>query len=165
MKRVVALTVGAVLVLSACAEESSTKRSAPKPAAAKSAAPAKVKPKLSGTWGKKLDAASDKGGPSICADVGAAPCAQFLTDIMTVALDLEAEIEGQRRGREYPRTMDQLRKMARASEGYANAGCQGSAEARVDGSTCFSDSATIMAGASIVGMNLRTDEIRYELDG
>lgn len=165
MKRVVALVVGAVLVLSACAEEGGTKRAAPKSAASKSAAASKAKPALSGKWGKRFEAATDKGGQGVCADAGADGCAEFLTEIMTVTFDLEAEIEGQRRGREYPRTMDQIRKMSRASERYANTGCQGSDEARVDGSSCFSDASTIMVGAPIIGMNLQTDEIRHKLDG
>ncbi|MFG2826096.1 hypothetical protein ACGFWI_01215 [Streptomyces sp. NPDC048434] len=164
MKRVVALVVGAVLVLSACSGESGAKAKA-KPSASKSTAPQKSTAKLSGPWGKKFDAVSNKGGPGVCADVGTDRCANFLTEIMTLTLDLQEEIDGQHRGREYPRTMDQIRKMTRASDGYVNAGCQGSAEARVDGSSCFSDASTIMVGAPIIGMNLGTDEIRYKLDG
>ncbi|MFE3884907.1 hypothetical protein ACFXPQ_18705 [Streptomyces lydicus] len=165
MKRVVALVVGAVLAVSACSGESSNKQAAAKQSAPKSVAVPKPKVKLSGAWGKKFDAVSNKGGPGVCADVGDDGCANFLTEIMSLTLDLQEEIEGQHRGREYPRTMDQIRKMTRASDSYVNAGCQGSAEARLDGSPCFSDASTIMVGAPIIGMNLQTDEIRYKLDG
>ncbi|MGA5635064.1 hypothetical protein [Streptomyces lydicamycinicus] len=165
MKRVAALVVGAVLVTSACSGESGTKRADPKPAAAKSAAPQKAEAKLSTTWRKKFDDVSGEGGQGVCADVGTDGCADFLSEIMTLTLDLQEEIEGQHRGREYPRTMDQIRKMTGASDSYVNAGCKGSAEASADGSSCFSDASTIMAGAPIIGMNLGTDEIRYKLDG
>lgn len=165
MKRVAMLVVGAVLVASACSGEGSTKPAAPQPAASKPAAPRKSEEKLSATWRKKFDAASDKGGPGVCADVGADGCADFLSEIMTLTLDLQDEIESQHRGRAYPRTLDQIRKMTRASDGYVEAGCKGSAEASADGSSCFSDASTIMVGAPVIGMNLGTDEIRYKLDG
>lgn len=113
----------------------------------------------------KFEEASKEGGDGVCADPGSSGCAAHLGGIMALVDELRTTVLDGGIEQRYPRTMDQVWKMGPAWRDYESSGCKKSADAMVDGSSCFTDAATILAGAPIIGMSLKTDEIRWELDG
>ncbi|MCQ8831773.1 hypothetical protein [Streptomyces malaysiensis] len=162
---IAAVTVG--LLLAGCGSsggdkpEPSGKPSKESPAAA---APKKTK-KLSTEWIPKIDAATGSGTQGVCATVGMDRCAQHLTRIAEVVIDLEVAIDSADARARYPRSVKDIDKVSAASNGYATDGCLGDPSADLDGSPCFKYSADIMVGASSLTLDLGTDELRTELGG
>ncbi|MGW1001782.1 hypothetical protein [Streptomyces sp. NPDC002520] len=130
-----------------------------------SAAPSTAAPNLSTAWVPKLDKATTSDVQGVCEHVGSQRCADHLTGIVTIGIDLQIAITEAGAKRMYPRSMDQLDKMMRASDGYTNDGCLNDPLADMDGSPCFKHSLDIMGAGTSLQFTMQTDEIRWGLDG
>ncbi|MFE9064919.1 hypothetical protein [Streptomyces violaceusniger] len=159
--------VAAGLLLTGCgssggSEEPESKPSKkPTPAAAQSKRPVK----LSAEWIPKIDAATGSGTQGVCASVGVDRCAQHLTRIVEVVIDLEVAIDDADARARYPRSVKDIDKVSAASNRYATDGCLGDPAADLDGSPCFKYSADIMGGAASLTLDLGADEMQAELNG
>ncbi|MER6977219.1 hypothetical protein [Streptomyces carpinensis] len=169
-----ALVAIAVLAatLTACSNEPSpskaeraTTANSPTPATPSTAASSTAAPKLSTAWVPKLEKATTTDVQGVCTHVGSKQCADHLTDIVTVGIDLQQAIAEASAKRMYPRSTDELDKMMRASDGYTNDGCLNDPLADVDGSPCFKHSLDIMGAGASLQFTMQTDEIRWGLDG
>ncbi|MFJ3248407.1 hypothetical protein [Streptomyces sp. NPDC086782] len=127
--------------------------------------PSQAAPNLSTTWIPKLEKATSSDVDGVCSHVGSQRCADHLTGIVTVGIDLQDAIEEAGAKRVYPRSGDQLDKMMRASDGYTNDGCLHDPLADMDGSSCFKHSLDIMGAGASLQFTMQTDEIRWQLDG
>ncbi|GHF07889.1 hypothetical protein GCM10014715_74720 [Streptomyces spiralis] len=142
-----------------------TNANSPTSATPNTAAPSTAAPKLSTAWVPKLDKVTSSGVQGVCTHVGSQQCADHLTDIVTVGIDLQQAITEAGAKRMYPRSTDELDKMMRASDGYTNDGCLNDPAADVDGSPCFKHSLDIMGAGASLQFTMETDEMRWELDG
>ncbi|WP_445520451.1 hypothetical protein [Streptomyces sp. NEAU-174] len=162
--------VAAGLLLAGCGSSGSSddgdkSKSKPSKKSTPAAAAPKRPAKLSTEWIPKIDAATGSGTQGVCATVGADRCAQHLTRIAEVVIDLEVAIDSADARARYPRSVKDIDKVSAASNGYATDGCLGDPAADLDGSPCFKYSADIMGGAASLTLDLGTDEMRAELDG
>ncbi|MCE0445393.1 hypothetical protein CFC35_35835 [Streptomyces sp. FBKL.4005] len=168
--RTTALATIAVLAatLTACGSNEPSPSKAERATTANSltpATPSTAAPKLSAAWVPKLEKATITDVQGVCTHVGSKQCADHLTDIVTVGIDLQQAITDAGAKRMYPRSTDELDKMMRASKGYTNDGCLNDPSADVDGSPCFKHSLDIMGAGANLQFTMETDEIRWGLDG
>lgn len=146
----------AVLALAACSSSTDGEPNSP----AKKASPSTKAPdpKLSAKWIPKLEKATDSGRQDICAAVGSPACTAHLTNLASVAYDLEAAIEEAGAGAEYPEAIATIRKVERASETYVAEDCEGSSEPTLGSTPCATATQDILAGPGLLTMDLELDE-------
>lgn len=153
--RTTAAAVGAVallLTLTACGNSDTGPKAsaAPRPPepATTSSAPTRLKPE----WGPKLDAV--KQDTSVCSEPHTTTCADALTDIMTVVYDLE-EAALDASPTDYAETLKLIKDLTKASEAYADDGCQGAVEVAGD---CWLNATVIVLGPTKLKIRLMLED-------
>lgn len=126
---------------------------------ADTAASSSAPPKLSTKWAPKLEAASKASQPNICKDAGAKQCTDHITKLTELVYDVGDAIDEADATADYPKTVAQIAKVERASEGYVDDGCAGSGEATLGGSACGGHVQWLLLGPATVEMTLQTDEL------
>lgn len=94
-----------------------------------------------------------------CVPVSADSCSQAQIDVGAVVQALASEIKSRGVTARYPHTMSDVDKIQAAAAGYASGDCLGNPSADVDGSPCFSDSATVLLGPATLMNDLSLDEL------
>lgn len=142
----ITLTAAALILATSCTNSSNDE-----PAAT----PGRTK--LSTEWITKLENATttDK---ATCNEVGDQACAEHLTDIAEVVIDLEIAIDEAGGVDAYPRSMKQIDQINEAVDAYTEHECLGDENAGIPGSPCPDDARTIMTGGAALQLALETDE-------
>lgn len=150
--------IATLALLTAATTGCGSQGSDPKPATAASPGPSSTAPKLSTTWGPKLNDAVNT-GPATCNLVGDTLCAHHLTDIAIVVGDLRRAIEEASAADAYPRSMAEITAIDAAVEAYTDHECLDDPNAGMRKSPCPDDAQAIMTGGAVLRLALEVDEL------
>jgi hypothetical protein len=159
MNRAIPALAAALLLtgaLAACSDDAQTSKPT-KHAGATSASAAAAKPKnLHDAYADKLDAVS-QGSVADCQTPSSTTCANDIGAIMTIAGDVQKDIDAHGGASKYPESTKQIAKMRAAQQEYKSNACEGDPTADDPNSDCWG-AVTVTGGASILSMALGIDD-------